>query len=66
MREEHLDLLSELHRDLVLPGLRDVTGNLAGVFVFFAGNRSGICVRAAFRLGRAGLAGQFQGAVFRV
>lgn len=64
MREEHLDLLPELHRDLVLPDFRDIPGDLASVFVFFAGNRSGICVRAAFRLGRAGLAGQIQGPVF--
>jgi hypothetical protein len=59
VREEHLDLLPELHGDIVLLGLSDVSGYLAGVFVFFAGDRSGVCIRAAFRLGRASLAGQF-------
>ena len=61
MGKEHLDPLPELHRDLVLAGLRDVSGDLAGVFVFFVGDGSGICIRAAFCLGPAG---QFQGAVF--
>lgn len=64
MGEEHFDLLPELHRDFVLARFGDVAGDLAGVFVFLAGDRSGICLRAAFRLGRAGLAGQFQGTVF--
>ncbi len=64
MGEEHLDLLPELHRDVVLLGPGDVAGDLAGVFVFLAGDGSGIGVRAAFLLRRAGLAGQFQGAVF--
>ena len=64
MCKQHLDLLPELHRDVVLLGLRYVASDLSGVFVFFASDRSCICVRAAFRLGRAGLAGQFQGTVF--
>ena len=47
-----------------MPGLCDVSGDLAGVLVLFASDRSVICVRATFRLGRAGLAGQLQGAAF--
>src|SRR6056297_3992547 len=53
-----------LPRHPVLLGHGDVAGDLAGVFVFVAGDGSGIGVRAALRLRRAGLAGQFQGAVF--
>ncbi len=64
MCKQHPDFLSELHGDVVLLGLRDVSGNLSGVFVFFTGDRSGICVRAALLFRRAGLAGQLQGAVF--
>ena len=33
MRKEHLNLLSELHRDVVLAGLGNVSCDLAGVFV---------------------------------
>lgn len=40
MGEEHCHLLSGLHRYVVLMGHGDITGNLAGVFVFFAGNRA--------------------------
>ena len=65
MGKEHLDLLSEPHRDDALLGPGDVAGDLSGIFLFFTRNGSGICVRAAFCLGRAGLAGQFQGTVFR-
>ncbi len=32
MREEHLKLLPELHGDIVLLGLSDASGDLAGVF----------------------------------
>ena len=64
MGKQHLDLLSKLHRDLVLAGLGDVAYDLARVFVFLAGDRSGIGVRAAFLFRWAGLAGQFQRAVF--
>ncbi len=63
VREEHLDLLSQLHRDVVLAGFGNVAGNLTGVFVFFA-SESGIGIRAAFLFRRAYLTGQFQGAVF--
>ena len=48
MREEHLNLLPELHRDVVLAGLGDVTGNLAGVFMFFAGDLACVGVGTAF------------------
>lgn len=50
--KEHLDLLSQLHRDGVLVGLGDVVGDLTGVFMFLAGDLTCIHVRAAFRLGR--------------
>ncbi len=36
MREEHLDILLELHGDVVLFGLGDVAGNLAGILVLLA------------------------------
>ena len=65
MGKEYLDLHSQLHRDHVLLGLGDLAGDLAGVFLFFTRTGSGICLPAAFSLGRAGLAGQFQGTVFR-
>ena len=41
-----------------------LVGNLASVFVFLAGDRSGAGVRAAFLFRWAGLAGQLQGAIF--
>jgi len=63
--EEHLDLLSEPHRDCVLFSLRNVACDLTGVFVFFAGDGSEVGIGAAFGFGWAGLARQFQGAVFR-
>jgi len=64
MSEEHFDLLSQLHRDVILAGLGDVTRDLTGVFMFFAGDGTGISIWTAIRFGRAGLAGQFQCAVF--
>lgn len=50
MREEHFDLLPELHRDLVLVGLCDVPGDLAGVFMFLVRDEPEVHVRAAVRL----------------
>ena len=47
MREQHLDLLSQLHRDVVLLCLGDVAGDLAGVFMLFAGDGSKVHVGAA-------------------
>ena len=65
MREEHLDLLPELHRDVVLAGLGDVTGNLAGVFMLFACDLTGIGSGAALGFGGAGLTDVLQGAITR-
>ncbi len=48
----HLNLLSELHRDFVLLGFGNVAGDLAGVFVFFAGYLARVCVGAALGLNR--------------
>ncbi|SPJ25726.1 hypothetical protein PAA8504_03577 [Palleronia abyssalis] len=42
MREQHLDLLLKLHGDVVLLGLGDV----AGVFVFLAGDGQGLLLAA--------------------
>ena len=50
VRKQQLDLLPQPHRHGVLFGFGDVAGDLAGVFVLFAGNLAGICVRAALRL----------------
>ena len=50
MRKEHLDLLSQLHRDDVLLGLDDVPGDLPSIFMFLAGDLVGIRIRAALRL----------------
>ena len=47
MSEEHLDLLSRLHRDFILPGFGAIAGNLTGVFVFFTGNEAEVHVGAA-------------------
>ncbi|CUH76211.1 hypothetical protein TRM7557_00769 [Tritonibacter multivorans] len=60
MGEEHLDLLPQLHGDDVLVCLRNVAGDLSGVFMFLAGDLAGISVRAAFCLGVASLADFFQ------
>ena len=64
MREEHLDLFPELHRDVVLAGLRNVAGDLAGIFMFLAGDGPEVHVRAAARLRGARLAGELEAAVF--
>mgnify|MGYP001814464604 CR=1 FL=1 len=63
MSKEHLNLLSEFHRDLVLFGLGQIPGNLARIFVLLAGDLARIGVGAAFLLGRADLADVFQGAI---
>ena len=59
MGEEHLDLLSEVHRYVVLAGLGDVAGDLAGVFVFLTGDLARIGVRAALGFRWADLADVF-------
>lgn len=64
MRKEHLDLLPQLHRDDVLVGLRNVAGDLAGIFMFFAADRAEVHVRAAACFRGAGLAGVRQTPVF--
>jgi hypothetical protein len=51
VRERHLDLFSELHRDFVVLGFGDVARNLAGIFVSFAGDGSGICIQESPLLG---------------
>lgn|GEM_PF-4259083 len=61
--EEHLNLLSELHRDLVFFCFGQVSGDLARIFVFLAGYLARISVGTAFMFGWAGLAGQFQRAI---
>jgi hypothetical protein len=43
--------------------LGNITGNLSGVFMFFAGDGSEVSVGAAFRFRWAGLAGVFQSQV---
>jgi len=63
--KEHLDLFAQLHRDVVLAGLGNVAGNLAGVFMFFAGDLARVRVRAAPGLRWAGLADLLQGAITR-
>ncbi len=63
MREEHLNFLSELHRDLVLFGLGQISCDLARIFVLLAGDLARISVGAAFLLGRADLASVLQGAI---
>ena len=64
MCEEHLDLLPELHRDLVLGCLRDGTRDISGVLMLFSGDLARICIRAALLLGWTCLAGVFQRLVF--
>ena len=46
--EEHFHFLPELHRDVVLAGFGDVARDLAGVFMFFAGDLARVGVGAAF------------------
>ncbi len=65
MGEEHLDLLPELHRNVVLAGLGDVAGNLASVFMFFPADLARVGVGAAPGFGRARLADLLQSAVAR-
>src|SRR6056297_1763232 len=60
MCEQHLDLLSELHRDFILAGLGDITGDLAGIFVFFTGDLARVGVGAAIGFRWARLADLFQ------
>lgn len=64
MREEHFDLLSQPHRDLILLGLGNIAGDLPGVFMFFAGDLAGISFWAALHLRWAGLTGVFQSLIF--
>ena len=63
MREEHLDFLSQPHRDRILLGLGNITGDLPGIFVFFAGDLACIGFRTALHLQWAGLASVFQSLV---
>ena len=56
MGKQHLDLLPELHRDVVLPGIGNVAGNLTGIFMFLPVDLACIGVRATLGFGRAGLA----------
>lgn len=53
VREEHFDLLAQLHRDHVLFGPGDTPSNLLGVFMFLAGDLTRAGVWAASRLGWA-------------
>ena len=55
MGKQHLDLLSELHRDFVLLGFGNVVSDLACVFVFFAGYLAGISVWTTLGFGWADL-----------
>ena len=52
------------HRDLVLGRLRDGTGDIPGVLMFFAGDLASISFRTALGLGRTCLAGVLQRLVF--
>ena len=63
MRKEHLDLLSEFRRDLVLVCFADGARNITRVFMFFTGDLSAVCLWAAFGFGRARLAGVLEGLV---
>lgn len=63
MGEQHFDLLSELHRDIVLAGFCDAASDLSGVFLFFTYDLSSIGFWATLSLRRAGLADVFQGAI---
>ena len=65
MGEQHLDLLPQLHRDVVLTGLGDVAGNLAGVFSFLAADFAGISIWTALGFGWAGLTDLLQSATAR-
>lgn len=47
MGKEHLNLLSQLHRDHILLGFGDLASDLAGVFVLFAGDLARVGVWAA-------------------
>lgn len=47
MREEHFDLLPQLHRDGVLFGIRKIAGRLACVFMHFADDGSKVHIGAA-------------------
>jgi hypothetical protein len=60
MGKQHLDLLSELHRDVVLAGLRDVAGNLSGILVLLTGDLACVGPGAALGFGRTDLTDIFQ------
>ncbi len=63
MGEEHLDLLSELHRDVVLAGFGDSASDLTGIFVLLAGDLAGVGIWATLGFGWARLADFLQCAV---
>lgn len=63
MGEEHLDLLTQFHRDVVLAGLGDVASDLPGAFAFFACDLARVGIRAALGFGWADLADLFQSAI---
>ena len=63
MREEHFDLFPELHRNHVFISFGQISGNLAGFFMFFTGDRSGVRIGTALRFEWANLAGQFQSTI---
>ena len=44
MGKLHFDLLPQPHRDVLLAGLGDIAGDLAGVFGFFASDLARISV----------------------
>ena len=57
---------AELHRNHVFISFGQISGNLAGFFMFFTGDRSGVRIGAALRFEWANLAGQFQSTYFAV
>lgn len=63
MGEEHFDLLPQPHWDRILFGLRNITGDLAGIFMLFAGDPTHIRFWAEPHLRRAGLTNVFQSLV---
>ena len=65
MGKEHLNLLSELHRNLVLFGFGQIPRDVTCIFVLLAGDLARISVGAEFLFGRVDLADFFQGAIAR-